>query len=72
MPTIKDGVNYPLGKNVPPPASTSPPATPARLRSGASSSSLAGPALGVSARQVPDVATLLFGPLARGSQVSVR
>jgi phospholipid/cholesterol/gamma-HCH transport system substrate-binding protein len=33
---------------------------------------LAGPVLGVPADDVPDVGTLLFGPLARGSEVSVR
>ncbi|QWZ07003.1 hypothetical protein KRR39_16000 [Nocardioides panacis] len=33
--------------------------------------SLAAPALGVPAQRVPDVATLLFGPLARGSRVSL-
>ena len=34
--------------------------------------SIAGPAMGVPAPQVPDVATLLFAPLARGAEVSVR
>jgi hypothetical protein len=34
--------------------------------------SLAAPALGVPADQVPDVATLLLGPIARGTEVSVR
>jgi len=34
--------------------------------------SLAAPALGVPADRVPDVATLLFGPIARGNQVSVQ
>jgi phospholipid/cholesterol/gamma-HCH transport system substrate-binding protein len=34
--------------------------------------SLAAPALGVPADRVPDVATLLFGPMARGNEVSVR
>ena len=33
---------------------------------------IAGPLMGVSSDGVPDVATLLFGPLARGSEVSVR
>jgi phospholipid/cholesterol/gamma-HCH transport system substrate-binding protein len=33
---------------------------------------LAAPALGVPADRVPDVATLLFGPMARGNEVSVR
>ena len=34
--------------------------------------SLAAPVLGVPADQVGDLSTLLFGPLARGSEVSVR
>jgi hypothetical protein len=33
---------------------------------------LTGPTLGLAPHQVPDVATLLFGPLARGSKVSLR
>jgi len=33
---------------------------------------LAAPAMGVSADDVPDVAALLFGPLARGTEVSLR
>jgi phospholipid/cholesterol/gamma-HCH transport system substrate-binding protein len=71
VPEIKDGVNYPLGKQRP--------ATGFDLSSGYAGTaserslvrSIAGPFLGVSARQVPDVATLLFAPLARGSEVSV-
>jgi phospholipid/cholesterol/gamma-HCH transport system substrate-binding protein len=34
--------------------------------------SLTAPALGVPADQVGDLSTLMFGPLARGSEVSVR
>jgi phospholipid/cholesterol/gamma-HCH transport system substrate-binding protein len=74
VPPIKDGVNYgePLGKQRP--------ATGFDVTSGYAGTaaerslvdSLAGPALGVPARQVPGVATLLFAPLARGSEVSVR
>jgi hypothetical protein len=33
---------------------------------------LAAPQLGLSADKVPDVSTLLFGPLARGTEVSAR
>jgi len=33
---------------------------------------IAGPVMGVPRDEVPDLATLLFGPLARGSEVSVR
>ena len=34
--------------------------------------SIAGPVMGVPADEVPDVATLLFGPLARGAEVNLR
>jgi len=34
-------------------------------------SSILGPAMGIPADQVPDLATMMFGPLARGAQVSV-
>jgi hypothetical protein len=33
---------------------------------------VAAPVLGVRADEVPDVATLLLGPIARGNEVSVR
>jgi hypothetical protein len=33
---------------------------------------LAAPVMGVSADDVPDVASLLFGPLARGTEVTLR
>ena len=76
VPEVKDGVNYPLGKDRPPPGSgnsidlTSGFAGTASER--ALVASIAGPAMGVPAPQVPDVATLLFAPLARGAEVSVR
>ena len=72
VPNIKDGVNYPLGKQRP--------ATGFDVTSGYAGSasersvvqSVAAPALGMPASDVPDVAALLFAPLARGSEVSVR
>ncbi len=72
VPNIKDGVNYPLGKQRA--------ATGFDVSSGFAGTasergvvaSLASPALGVPGTQVPDVATLLFAPLARGAEVSVR
>ena len=72
MPNLKDGVNYPLGKNRP--------ATGFDMTSGYAGttaerdlvSELAAPVLGLSADRVPGIATLLFGPLARGSEVSVQ
>jgi hypothetical protein len=33
---------------------------------------VAGPAMGLPADQVPDLASLLFAPLARGTEVSLR
>jgi phospholipid/cholesterol/gamma-HCH transport system substrate-binding protein len=72
VPDIDDGVNYPVGKQRP--------ATGFDLSSGYAGStsesrvvaSLAAPELGVPAQRVPDVAGLLFGPLARGAEVSLR
>jgi phospholipid/cholesterol/gamma-HCH transport system substrate-binding protein len=72
VPTVQDGVNYPLGKQRP--------AVGFDLTSGYAGSaseravlrSVTSPALGVPASDVPDVASLLFAPLARGSEVSVR
>ena len=72
-PKLKTGVDYPVGKRVAPgPAvdMTSGYAGTAAERSVVNS--IAAPAMGVSADEVPDVATLLFGPLARGTEVSVR
>jgi len=76
VPEVKDGVNYPLGKDRPAPG----PDSDVDLTSGYAGTasernlvaSFAGPAMGVPVPQVPDVATLLFAPLARGAEVSVR
>jgi len=76
VPEIKDGVTYPLDKGRAAP----------RLGSGYDLTSgfagtaaergvvdsLAAPALGVPSDRIPDVATLLFAPLARGTEVSLR
>ena len=74
VPNIKDGVNYgqPLGKNR---AGTGFDVTSGYAGTAAERdliSSFAGPAMGVPPKQVPDTTSLLFGPLARGSRVSVR
>ena len=76
VPEVKDGVNYPLGKDRPAPG----PGNGFDMTSGYAGTaferdlvaSIAGPVMGVPAPQVPDVATLLFAPLARGAEVSVR
>jgi phospholipid/cholesterol/gamma-HCH transport system substrate-binding protein len=76
VPEVKDGVNYPLGKDRPAPGlgnsldMTSGYAGTAFERDLVAS--IAGPVMGVPALQVPDVATLLFAPLACGAEVSVR
>ena len=72
VPPIKDGVNYPLGKG-----RTAPGPDVTSGYAGSSSEqgvvdSLAGPVMGVPVQRVPDVATLLFAPLARGAEVSAR
>jgi phospholipid/cholesterol/gamma-HCH transport system substrate-binding protein len=72
VPHIKDGVNYPLGKQRP--------ATGFDMTSGFAGTSserdvvrsVVASTLDVPASDVPDVASLLFAPLARGSEVSVR
>jgi phospholipid/cholesterol/gamma-HCH transport system substrate-binding protein len=51
------------------PASSGYPGTEAEQRM---VNAILGPAMGVPADEVPDLATLMFGPLARGSQVSMR
>jgi phospholipid/cholesterol/gamma-HCH transport system substrate-binding protein len=71
VPKIKDGVNYPIGKRVAPGFDVT------SGFSGTSAersvvNSIAAPVLGVPAGRVPAVATLLFGPLARGTEVTLR
>jgi phospholipid/cholesterol/gamma-HCH transport system substrate-binding protein len=72
VPNIKDGVNYPTGKQR---AATG--FDPTSGFAGTASErvvvdSVAGPVMGVASSRVPDVAALLFAPLARGSEVAVR
>jgi phospholipid/cholesterol/gamma-HCH transport system substrate-binding protein len=71
VPELRDGVDYPVGKR----AATGFDVTSGFAGTRAEQSvvaSLAAPVLGVPAASVPDVATLLFGPLARGTEVTVR
>ena len=76
VPEVKDGVNYPLGKDRPAPGLGNSFDLTSGFAGTASErdlvASIAGPAMGVPAPQVPDVATLLFAPLARGAEVSLR
>jgi phospholipid/cholesterol/gamma-HCH transport system substrate-binding protein len=70
-PPLNDGVDYPLGKRVAPGFDlTSGFAGTMAERSVVNA--IAASAMGVSTDEVPDVATLLFGPLARGTEVNVR
>ncbi len=74
VPKIQDGVNYgePLGKNR---AATGFDVTSGYAGTAAERDlidSFAGPAMGVPPSQVSDTTSLLFGPLARGSRVSLR
>jgi phospholipid/cholesterol/gamma-HCH transport system substrate-binding protein len=70
VPRLKTGVDYPLGKRVAPGFDvTSGFAGTTAERSVVNA--VAAPVLGVPTSDVPDVATLLFGPLARGAEVSL-
>ena len=74
VPKLKTGVDYPVGKRTTPgfaqPDVSSGFAGTSSERSLVNS--LVAPVMGVPVDQVPDVASLLFGPLARGTEVSVR
>jgi phospholipid/cholesterol/gamma-HCH transport system substrate-binding protein len=72
VPRLETGVDYPLGKRVAPSAFVD--VSSGYAGTGAERSvvnSVAAPVLGVPTSEVPDVATLLFGPLARGAEVSL-
>ena len=72
IPEIRDGVDYPLGKErvAPGPDMSSGFAGTTAERSLVNA--LAAPVMGVPADHVPDVASLLFAPIARGTEVTVR
>ncbi len=71
VPDLQTGVDYPVGKRTAPGFDvTSGFAGTAAERSVVNS--VASPVLGLPSADVPDIATLLFGPLARGTEVSVR
>jgi phospholipid/cholesterol/gamma-HCH transport system substrate-binding protein len=71
VPDLQTGVDYPVGKRSAPQFDvTSGFAGTAAERSLVNS--VASPVLGMPSADVPDIATLLFGPLARGTEVSVR
>jgi len=75
VPHIDDGVKYPLGKKRAAPQLGSYDVTSGYAGTAAERSvvdSVAGPAMGVPPARVPAIASLLFAPLARGSEVSLR
>jgi phospholipid/cholesterol/gamma-HCH transport system substrate-binding protein len=72
VPNIKDGVNRPLGKDRAAPMIDMSSGYAGTQDERRVVNALAAPVLGVPADHVPDVGTLLFAPLARGTEVSVR
>jgi phospholipid/cholesterol/gamma-HCH transport system substrate-binding protein len=79
VPDVNDGVEEPTGKGTrrvaPGPGLSGDTVTDTLAGSFAEDaflSALLGPALGVSADDVPDLATLLIAPMARGAEVSLR
>jgi phospholipid/cholesterol/gamma-HCH transport system substrate-binding protein len=73
QPDFNDGVDEPTGKGT---SRVAPRLSSAALAGTSGESdllrSLLGPALGVSADEVPDLGLLLVGPMARGAEVSLR
>ncbi|HEY7042391.1 MAG TPA: MCE family protein [Nocardioidaceae bacterium] len=74
QPDFNDGVDEPTGKGTSRvvPNRSFQTATPGTSQESDLLRSLLGPALGVSADDVPDLGVLLVGPMARGAEVSLR
>jgi phospholipid/cholesterol/gamma-HCH transport system substrate-binding protein len=72
VPNIDDGVDEPTGKQRPAPMVDVSSGYAGTAVERAVVNSLAAPVLDVPAASVPDVASLLFGPLARGAEVELR
>jgi phospholipid/cholesterol/gamma-HCH transport system substrate-binding protein len=75
QPNLNDGVDEPTGKGtsrVAPGFDRSGGARPGSLQETALLKSLLGPALGLTAGDVPDLGVLLVGPMARGAEVSLK
>jgi phospholipid/cholesterol/gamma-HCH transport system substrate-binding protein len=74
IPNIKDGVNYhvPLGKRAAVGPQVSGDAVAGTAQDKAVLDTALAPVLGVPATRVPDLATLLLGPMAAGTKVDVR
>jgi phospholipid/cholesterol/gamma-HCH transport system substrate-binding protein len=79
-PPMADGVSRPVNKRVAPFSGSASDASSVDVTSGFAGTSaersvvnaFAAPVMGVPSDDVPDVATLLLGPIARGTEVSVR
>jgi phospholipid/cholesterol/gamma-HCH transport system substrate-binding protein len=67
VPRIRDGVNYPIAKRVPVND-----AVGGTLEDRTLVNAIASPVMGVHVDDVPDVTTLLLGPLTRGTEVNLR
>jgi phospholipid/cholesterol/gamma-HCH transport system substrate-binding protein len=76
IPEIRDGVDYPLGKVSPDGRSSNRAPVGDAVRGTSAEQAMidlaAAPVLGVQVEDVPDLATLLLGPIARGMEVDVR
>ncbi|MGH3333539.1 MAG: MCE family protein [Nocardioidaceae bacterium] len=76
IPDIVDGVDEPTGKmrTIPGPSQSIDPSSGFAGTAAERDlvNAIAAPVLGVPLDQVPDISTLLFGPLARGTEVTVR
>jgi phospholipid/cholesterol/gamma-HCH transport system substrate-binding protein len=72
VPDIVDGVDEPLGKQRPAPMFDLSSGYAGTTAERTVVNSVAAPVLGRPAAEVPDVASLLFGPLARGMEVELR
>ena len=72
VPDIVDGVDEPLGKQRPAPMFDLSSGYAGTTAERTVVNSVAAPVLGRPAAEIPDVASLLFGPLARGMEVELR
>jgi len=72
VPEIHDGVNYPLGKERVAPTYDMSSGFAGTAAERSVVDAIAAPVMGVSADHVPDVASLLFAPIARGTEVTLR
>jgi phospholipid/cholesterol/gamma-HCH transport system substrate-binding protein len=72
VPDLVDGVEVPTGKQRPAPALDVSSGFAGTVAERSVVNGVASPVLGVPDDEVPDIATLLFGPLARGMEVEVR